>query len=66
MNPTPEQIELYSTYSDVYKDIHNIRPRWCRPEDFTPKKWQEMIDDLLKEIGPDPNTAWYDTSAELE
>lgn len=66
MEATEEQIEMYSYYSDVFKDVHNIRPRWLRPADHTVEEWQAMIDEVLKEIGPDPLRAWYDTSAELE
>ena len=79
MKATEEQIEMYSFYSDTYKDVHNIRPRWHRPEDHTPEEWRAMIDELIQEsreiarreeeedeTGPDPLSAWYDTSAELE
>jgi hypothetical protein len=26
--------DLYSLYSDMYKEINGVRPRWVRPEEF--------------------------------
>ena len=49
MSATEIQIELHGTHSDVYKEVHNIRPRWLRPEDRTAEEWQAMIDRLVEE-----------------
>jgi len=49
MTATELQIELHGIHSDTYKDVHNIRPRWLRPEDRTPGEWQVMIDRLADE-----------------
>ena len=49
MSATEIQIELHGTHSDVYKEVHNIRPRWLRPEDRTAEEWQAMIDHLVEE-----------------
>ena len=49
MIATEIQIELHGTHSDVYKEVHNIRPRWLRPEDRTAEEWQAMIDRLVEE-----------------
>ena len=49
MSATEIQIELHGTHSDVYKEVHNIRPRWLRPEDRTAEEWQVMIDRLVEE-----------------
>ena len=49
MSATEAQIEMHSFHSDVYKEVHNIRPRWLRPEDRTVEEWQAMIGRLLVE-----------------
>ena len=49
MEATEAQIDMHSYHSDVFKDVHNIRPRWLRPEDHTVEEWRAMIDDLLVE-----------------
>ena len=49
MNATDIQIELHGIHSDTYKEVHNIRPRWLRPEDRTAEEWQAMIDRLVEE-----------------
>ena len=81
MEATEEQIEMYSYYSDVFKDVHNIRPRWLHPADHTVEEWRMMIDEIIaegrelalqalaeeeKEFEQDDLAAWYDTSAELD
>jgi len=48
MSATEAQIEMHSFHSDVYKEVHNIRPRWLRPEDRTVEEWQVMIDRLVE------------------
>ena len=40
--------ELRSEYSDVYKDLHGIRPRCFVPQ--TKEELQERIDAIQKEI----------------
>jgi hypothetical protein len=49
MSATEIQIELHGIHSDTYKEVHNIRPRWLRPEDRTAEEWQVMIDRLVVE-----------------
>ena len=49
MSATETQIEFYGIYSDFYKEVRNIRPRWLRPEDRTAPEWQAMIDRLVEE-----------------
>ena len=49
MSATETQIEFYGIYSDFYKEVRNIRPRWLRPEDRTASEWQAMIDRLVEE-----------------
>ena len=49
MSATEIQIELHGIHSDTYKEVHNIRPRWLRPEDRTVEEWQAMIDRLVEE-----------------
>ena len=38
--------DLYSLYSDMYKERYNIRPRGVSPSDLTVEELQAMIDDL--------------------
>ena len=49
MAATEAQIDMHGFHSDVYKEVHNIRPRWLRPEDRTVEEWQAMIDRLVEE-----------------
>ena len=49
MSATEAQIDMHGYHSDVYKEVHNIRPRWLRPEDHTVEEWQAMIDRLIEE-----------------
>lgn len=49
MNPSEAQLDMAGFHSDVYKDVHGIRPRWMRPEDYTFEEWQARIDRLLEE-----------------
>lgn len=49
MTATEAQIDMHGFHSDVYKEVHNIRPRWLRPEDHTVEEWQVMIDRLIEE-----------------
>jgi len=37
---------LYSEYSDVYKEKHNIRPRWIHPNDVSVEELKQMLNDL--------------------
>lgn len=48
MNPTEAQLDMCGYHSDVYKEVHGIRPRWMRPEDCTLEEWQARIDSLLE------------------
>lgn len=31
--------ELQSSFSDLYKDVHGVRPRWCSAEQFNSAEW---------------------------
>ena len=53
MNPSEAQLDMYGYHSDVYKEVHGIRPRWMRPEDYTLEEWQARIDRLLEEGAED-------------
>ena len=51
--PSEEQIDLYSFYSDLYKSIYDIRPRWYKSGDHTVEVWKRMIDSLVSEQSED-------------
>ena len=53
MNPSEAQLDMYSYYYDLYKEVHGIRPRWMQPEDYTVEEWQAQIDRLLEEGAED-------------
>lgn len=53
MNPSETQLDMYGYHSDVYKEVHGIRPRWMQPEDYTVEEWQARIDRLLEEGAED-------------
>lgn len=53
MNPSEAQLDMAGFHSDVYKDVHGIRPRWMRPEDYTLEEWQARIDRLLEKGAED-------------
>lgn len=46
-----EKDDLYSHYSDLYKEKHNIRPRWVHPSDVSVEELRRMIDDLYQDSG---------------
>ena len=48
MNPSETQLSMYSYHYDLYKEVHGIRPRWMRPEDYTVEEWQAQIDRLIE------------------
>ena len=41
--------DAIQTYSDVYKDIHGIRPRWVDFESMTTKEIEDMLLHLMRE-----------------
>jgi hypothetical protein len=41
--------DVYSIYSDVYKEKHGIRPRWVSPDEHTVEELQSMLDRLYAE-----------------
>jgi hypothetical protein len=47
MTATEAQIDLHSFHSDVYKEVHGIRPRWLHPEEYTEEEWRWMINLLI-------------------
>lgn len=38
--PTHAQVEAFYNFVDAYKAVHNIKPRWYRPEDDTAEGWE--------------------------
>jgi hypothetical protein len=46
---TPEWEDAWQTFSDVYKEINNIRPRWMHPYDYTVDELQDMTRRLYEE-----------------
>ena len=36
---TSAQVEAFYNFVDAYKAVHNIKPRWYRPEDDTAEGW---------------------------
>jgi len=48
MTPSEAQLDMQSYYSDLYKEVHGIRPRWMLPEDYTVEEWQAQVDRLLE------------------
>ena len=48
MNPSETQLDMACFHSDLYKEVHGIRPRWMRPEDYTVEEWQAQINRLLE------------------
>ena len=49
--------EVFSEYSDVYKEKNNIRPRWLTPETTPLEKLKQMLEDLYNEL-PAANDDW--------
>jgi len=44
--------ELYSLYSDMYKELYNIRPRWLHPDNVSVEQLRDMVAHL-EEIYPE-------------
>lgn len=42
--------EMEAVYSDMYKELNGIRPRWVNFSELTDEELQNMIDDLQKDI----------------
>ena len=40
------QSELYSLYSDMFKDRNGFRPRWLRADDHSVDEWEAKVDAL--------------------
>ena len=55
---------LASTYSDTYKSLYGIRPRWMRFSEMTPKQIQAELDDLYNRS--DPQADWDRDDEEWE
>lgn len=53
MNPSEAQLDMACFHSDLYKEVHGIRPRWMLPEDFTVEEWQAQVDRLIEEGAED-------------
>lgn len=41
--------DTISTHSDLYKEIHNIRPRWVRYDSLSTEEIEEMVTSLFAE-----------------
>ena len=49
----PEQVDAlleWESYWEVYKDVHNISPRWTSYKDKTAKEWVAAVDELQKQL----------------
>lgn len=46
---THAQVEAFYNFVDAYKAVHNIKPRWYRPEDDTAEGWEAATRDLEDE-----------------
>ena len=59
---------MISNYSDTYKSIHGIRPRWVRFEDISFDEIQAMVEDLYKEVEESEEDLedWSDTGEEYQ
>ena len=59
---------MISNYSDTYKSIHGIRPRWVRFEDISFDEIQAMVEDLYKEAEESEEDLedWSDTGEEYQ
>lgn len=44
-----EWSDVFSEYSDVYKEKNNIRPRWITKETTSLEKLKQMLEDLYNE-----------------
>jgi len=52
MTPPPvteEQQIAHSVYSDTYKELYNIRPRWTRAHERTAEEWRALTEGLREE-----------------
>lgn len=50
--PTQAQVDAFYDFVDAFKAVHNIKPRWYRPEDDTAEGWEEAtrrLDDEWRE-----------------
>lgn len=63
--------QLYSDYSDSYKDTHGIRPRWINPTGMTPMDFVELFsslsysDDYQAELDAEMQAAFVKKVADL-
>jgi len=46
---TEEQQIAHSVYSDTYKELYNIRPRWTRAYERTAEEWRALTEGLREE-----------------
>lgn len=45
-NLPSEKEDMFQLYSDMYKEMYNIRPRWLRMDDVSEDELRAMIEDL--------------------
>ena len=58
--------DLYSLYSDMYKEINGIRPRWVRPEELSVEDLEMMVKDLQNDIDVSiEDQDWYDYRSKI-
>lgn len=58
--------DLYSLYSDMYKEINGIRPRWVRPEELSVEDLEMMVKDLQNDIDVSiEDHDWYDYRSKI-
>lgn len=41
-----EAVALWEIYYDLYKDAHDVRPRWTSWTDRSAAEWREVVDRL--------------------
>jgi len=58
--------DLYSLYSDMYKEINGFRPRWVRPEELSVEDLEMMVKDLQNDIDVSiEDQDWYDYRSKI-
>jgi hypothetical protein len=58
--------DLYSLYSDMYKEINGVRPRWVRPEELSVEDLEMMVKDLQNDIDVSiKDQDWYDYRSKI-
>lgn len=64
--PPSDREAMESLYSDMYKELHNIRPRWVDFENLSDSKLRKMILDLQDDIDASFESEQFDREREEE